>query len=259
MAEPAPSLEEALARTEADADGALSAINTASKELRKAKSAAAAGSLRDLARAVRAADGAAAAARESAARLVDGWSFDERAYFESGAYAEELQRVAAERGLTLVEQDGRLLTYPSVIRVVPGDAAVEVNRKRERRVRPAVLVERLRAAQQNPPRLRAEQFLETLYRAYELVRARDRRAEAATVKLLDVYGVLTPMPGQARDYSKPEFARDIYLLDRSGVVETRDGLRLTLPAATGTRGPATLSTVTPEGQLKVYYGIAFNR
>ena len=79
------------------------------------------------------------------------------------------------------------------------------------------------------------------------------------VRLLDMYNLLTLLPGQSRDYSRQEFARDIYLLDQSGVTTTRDGATVSFPASTGTRVPAaTLRIVTQGGQEKLYYGIAFH-
>jgi hypothetical protein len=76
------------------------------------------------------------------------------------------------------------------------------------------------------------------------------------VKLVDVYRVLTIMPGARREYDKQEFARDLYLLDQSGLTETRDGRRLHLPASALTRGSGVLVTVTRSGQQKVYAGIS---
>ena len=54
-------------------------------------------------------------------------------------------------------------------------------------------------------------------------------------KLVDVHRVLTLLPGAARDYTRQEFARDLYLLDQSGVVDVKDGRRMTLPASALTR------------------------
>jgi hypothetical protein len=65
------------------------------------------------------------------------------------------------------------------------------------------------------------------------------------------------MPGAAREYTKQEFARDLYLLDQSGAVITRGGRTLTLPASALTRGSGVLHTVTRSGQSKVYAGISF--
>jgi hypothetical protein len=65
------------------------------------------------------------------------------------------------------------------------------------------------------------------------------------------------MPGMARDYTKPEFARDVYLLDQSGIVTTRRGRRMSLPASALTRSAGVLRTVTRTGQSKDYAGISF--
>jgi hypothetical protein len=68
---------------------------------------------------------------------------------------------------------------------------------------------------------------------------------------------MTLMPGSAREYTKQEFARDLYLLDQSGVVTTRRGRQLALPASALTRTSGVLTTVTRSGQEKVYAGICF--
>ena len=66
-----------------------------------------------------------------------------------------------------------------------------------------------------------------------------------------------PLPGAARDYTRQEFARDMYLLDQSGLVSVKDGLRMSLPASALTRGDGVLTTVTRAGQPEVYAGVAF--
>lgn len=250
-------LEAALARTEADAESAARAAAAVTREIRRAHGAAAHGTLRDLQKALAAAEQLADALREATRSLRAGWRFDERAHLESGAYTAELLAAAQERGVRLFEQDERILSYPSVVRVLPAEAALEIDRKRERRIRPSVVVEHLRAQQGRPPRFRAEAFLEALYRAYHLARKEQGRHDGATLRLLDLYQVLTVLPGQRQEYSKQEFARDVYLLDQSETKQTKGGLRVSFPAATGTKQSGTLSTVTQEGELKVYYGIAF--
>jgi hypothetical protein len=250
-------LEAALARTEADADAAARAAGAVVKEIKRAKAAAGSGTMRDLHKALEAAEQLADALRDSVRTLRSGWQFDEREHLESGAYTAELIETARERGVRLFEQDERILSYPSVARVLPADAALEIDRKRERRIRPSVVAEHLKKLQQRQPRFKAEQFLESLHRAYKLALAEQGRLPGAAVRLLDLYQILTVLPGQSREYSKQEFARDLYLLDESGAKETRDGLRVSFPAATGTKTSGTLSTVNKEGELKTYFGIAF--
>ena len=72
-----------------------------------------------------------------------------------------------------------------------------------------------------------------------------------------MHRVLTLLPGAAREYTRQEFARDLYLLDQSGVVDTKNGRRMTLPASAMTRGGGVLTTVTRGGQTKIYAGLAF--
>jgi hypothetical protein len=81
------------------------------------------------------------------------------------------------------------------------------------------------------------------------------------IKLLDIYQLLTLLPGQSREYTTEEFARDIYLLDKSGVATTRSGavLDLVSPSTAARALRRSLKVITEEGQEKLYYGIAFKR
>lgn len=252
-------LEAALTRTEADAERALRSANAHVKQLRKVRAAAASGNLRDLTRTLETAKMSDAEAHEATVELTDGWRFDESEYLDSDGFARELGEMAEAHDFAIIERDGRLLTYPSVIRVVAADAAVEIDRKRERRIRPSVLVQRLKAARQKPPRFKPEAFIEALRTGYDYELARRGKRAGADVPLVDVYGALTMLPGSGREYSKQEFARDVHLLDRSGVKRTKDGSTLRLPAATGTRGSRALATVTQNDELRFYYAIAFDR
>jgi len=153
--------------------------------------------------------------------------------------------------------DERLLCYPSLIKVLPGDAAVEIDRRREKRLRPSVLVGLLAASQGRPPRFRPKPFLESIESGYDLARSQKQHREGAVVRLVDVWGVLTLLPGQQRDYSRAEFARDLYLLDSSGVATTKSGRMLRWHASSGTRGSGTLATVAKTGQQQLYWGISF--
>ena len=185
------------------------------------------------------------------------WSFDDRRYLETGGFAREVVAAAAAEGITLVERDGTMLTFPSVIRPVPADAAIEIDKKRDKQIRPSIVVARLRALRERPPRFRPQPFLEALYRGYRLLLRERNQSGGATVALVDLYQLLTLMPGRAKDYSEPEFVRDIYLLESSGVAQTKDGRNVTFPAAAGTRTRSKLVTVTREGEQRIYFGIAF--
>lgn len=251
------SFEFALAATQASAEGALKSATGVTRELRKARAAATGGQVRELRRAL---DAAAQLANE----LVDAvqearaaHDFDEAAYLASGGYAKELLAAAAERGLSMYEEDERLLCYPSIVRVLPADAAVDIDRRRERRIRPSELIALLAARQQRPPKFRHDQFLESLARGYDLVVARTGKRPSAIVRLVDIWAVLTLLPGQAKEYTRPEFARDLYLLDRNGARQAKDGRVLRFHASSGTRSAGVLTTVAQSGQRQTYWGVSF--
>jgi hypothetical protein len=160
-----------------------------------------------------------------------------------------------------IERDERLFSFPVLIKVIPAERAVYINKVTEKRLRPSVLVNLLKDIQKKPPRFKPESFIEALHDGYEkalLLRRRELPLDNSTIPLLEIYELFTLMPGQAKEYSKQEFARDIFLLDRSGVTATKKGARMSLFASTGTKNTGrTLSTVNEHGETKLYYGISF--
>ena len=188
-------LESALSATQDGAESALKVAATATRELRKAKTAAQGGQMRELRRAL--------------------------------GVAESL---IGEQ----VQDGGR------------------------RGLRPSVVIGLLAAAQQRPPRFRAEPFLESLAGGYELVVARAGSRPDAVARVTDIWSALTLLPGQGKDYTRPEFARDLYLLDQSGVQQTRSGRMLRWHASSGTRTAGMLTTVARTGQQQRYWGVSFS-
>jgi len=249
-------LEAALAAATERIDTAVRASALTTRELRRAGAAAATGSVRDLRRALDAAVAAAQELERSTRAAQDAYDFDETQHLASGAYARELLEAAADRDLAMFEEDERLLCYPSLIRILPGDAAIEVDRRRDKRLRPSVVVTALAARQQRPLRFKPEPFLESLSAAYDLLAAQQDRPNPV-LRLDALWTVLTLLPGQARDYTRPEFARDLYLLDQNGVSTTRSGRALRWHASSGTRGAGVLTTVAKSGQQQRYWGASF--
>lgn len=251
------SLEAALVATAEAVASALRTSSSVTRELKKASAAAATGSVRDLRKALDAALAMSQVLTSAAEHAKDSYQLDEADHLASGGYAKELLEVAAEKGVAMYEEDERLLCYPSLIRLMPLDAVIEVDRRRDKRLRPSVVVAALAAAQNRPPRFKAEPFLESLAGAYELLAAQQGKPDPV-LRLDAVWGVLTLLPGQARDYTRPEFARDLYLLDQSGVATTKAGRMLRWHASSGTRGPGVLSTVARSGQQQRYWGASFS-
>ncbi len=250
-------LETALGALERDADATAKLLASALREAKRVKTAAAVGQLRDVQAALESAARLSRAATQAAEELCEGWQFDTDTYLSEGGYTKEVLELAAEEGLSAFESDGRILSYPAIVQVSPNDATVLIDRHRERRIRPSVLVKALMALQGRPPKFKADMFLDALSTAYDAVLGQQGQRRGVTVKLVELYSVLTMLPGSSRDYTKAEFARDLYLLDQSGITTTRKGRTLRLPASALTRSGGVLVTVTRNGQEKVYAGICF--
>ena len=163
-------LEAALAQTERDATATQRAAEVTTKLARRVVAAAKTGDIVAMEKAVAETEQATAALAMQLKNTRDGWSFDAKGYAESGDLAEELKAVAATEGLSIHEQDGRLFCYPALLRILPSDPAVEIDRKKLRTVRPSYVVGRLKILRMRPQRFRPEQFLEVLFRAYEWAR-----------------------------------------------------------------------------------------
>lgn len=256
----ATGLEAALEGAETAVESAGRSAGVLTRELKRAKTAAAVGQVRELRRAL---DGAAALSRELQQAVEDairGYDIDETEWLGNGSYAKELLAVAAAAGVSMYEEDDRLLCYPSIVRVLPGDLALEVDRRRVRGLRPTVVVAALQRAQNAGAKFKAAPFLASLAAGYDLVVARQGKQPGAVVRLVDVYAVLTLLPGQSKEYTKAEFARDLYLLDQSGVTTLSSGGRsLRFAASSGTRMAGVLSTVAKSGQQQHYWGVAFEQ
>jgi hypothetical protein len=254
-------LEQALSKTEADADAACKAATAALRALKKFRAAAQAGSLRELRRAIETAGQTITELEQQFTTAKSGWRFDEEVYLSDGSFVAEVLATASNAGVHIYERDERLYCYPSLIRVLPNDRSVAIDKTRERRLRPSVLVSHLQELQNKPVRFKSEAFLESLYEAYSTAvktRDKDRRDSATIIPLVEIYNLLTLLPGQAKEYARQEFARDLYLLDQSGVSSARDGAVVSFHPARGNEAASkVIHLVTKDGRAKTYYGISF--
>ncbi|MBM4255198.1 MAG: hypothetical protein FJ147_04800 [Deltaproteobacteria bacterium] len=255
------SLEKALNRTEADAEAACKAATAALRAMKKIRSAAQEGNLRELRRTLETAGQTISELEQQFATAKTGWNFDEETHMSDGSFVAEVLATAADAGVHMYERDERLYCYPSLIRVLPNDRSVVIDKTRERRIRPSVLVQHLHKLQNKPVRFKAEAFLESLYDAYTTAvktRDKERQSSDAIVPLVEIYNLLTLLPGQAKEYARPEFARDLYLLDESGVNAARSGAAMSLHPARGNEAASkVIHLVTKDGRAKTYYGISF--
>ena len=129
-----PTLEQALAAVERDADAAIESLGACLKAAKAAKAAAASGQMRDLEQALESATSLALGALVEVEDLKDGWRFDVGEWFASGEYAKELLASAAKAGVKAFESDDQILCYPVIVQVSASDATIVVDKKKERRV-----------------------------------------------------------------------------------------------------------------------------
>jgi hypothetical protein len=249
-------LEGTLARVERAVEASSKAVASLARELKRAHAAAAVGQVRELRRALDAVQAMAGDVVGRVGAAARAYDVDEVDLLASGAYAKELLAAAEAADVAMFAEDDRLLCYPSIVRVLPGDLALEIDRKRARGIRPSVVVAALAKAQRAGPRFKPGPFLVSLVSAYDLVVAGQGKAPGVVVRLLDIYNALTLLPGQSRDYTRAEFARDLYLLDQSGETAGPGGRRLRWAASSGTRQAGVLTTVAMSGQQQRYWGIA---
>ena len=226
------------------------------KRLAKAVSA---GNLRDTEKLRQAAQSASEVCKQQAEACLP-LNFDISEYLAlNGGYMAELRKQAEDEGVNLYEREGVLFCYPVLVRLEPEARAVRIDKKLEFSIHPRTLTARLRKEQGNEPKTRPEQFIETLLNAYRIVRDSEFQGGNVAVPLKRIHDMLTLRPGSDKEYSLLDFTREIYLLDRSGLSETKKGFRLILTASTASRERQgdLLKFVTRDGHEKLYAGIKF--
>src|SRR5688500_9628298 len=97
-------LEKALTKTEADAEAVLKTASTAINSIKKLRSAAHNGDLRELRKALDAADQAITALRQQFTNTREGWDFQEEEYLSDKRFVLEFLATAEQHGLKIFEQ-----------------------------------------------------------------------------------------------------------------------------------------------------------
>jgi hypothetical protein len=235
----------------------LDQAKKATAAIHKLEKAVATGNLRDVDRLRQAAQAAAESAARRGAECAE-FEFDAAAYLApEGGFVEELIRAAEKAGVRLYEREDTIFSYPVLVRAEPASTSVRIDKKRVTTLRPETLAALLKQAQSKEPKAKPQPFIEALFDAYELVRARRGIDAYIDQPLTRIYDVLTLHPGM--DYTLPDFTRDLYFLDTSDVKGTRKGFRISLTASTVSRERSAkiLKFVTRDGFEKEYASIRF--
>lgn len=249
--------EQAFADAERAASAAGKAVKLLSAVARQLEKAAAEGDLSKMRKASDRLTTVLDSTRQEVANARTAWPFtqEEEDTYMRQSYADEVINTARMENLPIQRRDEGLVVFPSILRILPGDRAVRINRKKVQAIRPSRVVKSLRDIQSRKQKGTPEALLEVLHRAYRLIVGTEY---GKIVTLASIYEALTLLPGSAAGYDQTDFVRDLFLLDRSGVRTTKSGSGFSLPASTGTKSAkGTYSFVAPDGETVSYYGIRF--
>lgn len=170
--------ERAFSDTEKAADSTLNAVKGMEKLAKELQKAAREGNINAIKKACSNLKDALGSLSQTVTNAVETWPFkddEEEAYLREH-YPKELQNATSEEGVKIHDEgDGRLIAYPSIVRVLPGERKVQIDRKKFATLRPLHMTRILKEKQKKPPRFKPDVFLEALHKAYLLG-----------------YGVLTP-------------------------------------------------------------------
>lgn len=244
--------------TERAASGAIKVVALLAGALKQLQKAAVEGDLHKIRKTSERLITMLESAKQDILNARSAWPFnpDEEEQYLRDSYSREIIEAAKLEGLQIQERDEGLVIFPSILRMLPTERAVKLNRKKVSALRPSHLIKVLKAAQAKKPKATPELFLEVLYRTYRLLAANEL---GKTITLTSVYEALTLLPGSATNYDQTDFVRDLFLLDRSGVTRTKSGMICALPASTGTKAnKGTFSFIAPDGETISYYGIRFS-
>ena len=257
--------EQGFGAVEASAEAAAVEAAELTKTARKLLKAAQEGNIAHIRRQSEQLLASLAAVNDQVHQAVKSWPFaasEEPAYL-THRFGDELCGAAAATGLKVTPRDDVLVCSPSIIRVLADARAVRIDGKQRAGIRPSKLAADLRANQQVPHKGNPQRFLEALFNAFKIVAGRpeaDSLFDAKRmVSLHDIYEVFTSLPGSRSQYSRTDFARDIYMLDTSGVKTTKSGARIRIhPPSTASRsGRGIFSFADRDGNLIEYYGVRF--
>jgi len=254
-------LEYTLAKIERESDLLVKTVTDAATAVKKIRSAASVGDFQKLRAALEEANQATSRLQQGLEATTHSWEFDEVAYLSGADFQQDLLVMAEQMGVDLIEHEGVLFAYPALVRILPKDMAVTIDRVRETRLRPSHLIKRLKDLQTRPYRFKSHEFLAILYAAYSIavgIRGKHLLGTGIVIPLMEIYDLLTMLPRQSFEYTRQEFARDLYFLDKSSVTKTKKGHQLHFHASTGIKDATkTLSVITQGGRLRTYYGTSF--
>jgi len=260
------SLEEAFDHSEQAATAVQKSASKVASLARSMAKAANTGNISAIKRCQQNMNETLAALKDEVAKASVCWPFsqEEEQQIFADEFAAHLIDYAKENSLSIYEQDGALISYPSIVRLLPSDCAVKIDRKKVSTIRLEFLVNLLIRNQTKKSNFAAARLLEAMYNVYKDIVGKtsssaDSGMSAPVVPLARIYKLLTSLPGVAREYDRSDFARDLYTLEVDGPHNTRKGAKVSFPSSTGTRRRSSdvFAFIGPDGNRVEYYGVQF--
>ena len=260
------SFEQACGDTEKAAEAARKSASSVVSQARALAKAAQTGNMASIRRCQEKLNEALTALQQEVSNAGSSWPFSdhEESQMFREQYVDELKAAAAAKSLTIYERDEVLISYPSIVRILPEERSVRVDRKKITTARPSYLVDVLLANQKKSSGFTSRRFIESLYAVYnDIVKGAPRNllstGGARVVPLARIYKLMTALPGASREYDRSDFARDLFTLDSEGPRQTRNGATVSFPSSTGARKRSIdlFSFVGPNGDNAEYYGVRF--
>ena len=152
--------EQGCSDTERAADAASRAIAILAKSIKQLHRAASGGDIPQVRKASERLLAILESTRQEVGNARSAWPFspeEEEAYLRDG-YAADLIGAAKAENLQIQQVDAGLVVFPSIVRVLPADRAVKINRKKVQAIRPSHVVKLLKAIQARKPKATSQAF-----------------------------------------------------------------------------------------------------
>lgn len=154
-------------------------------------------------------------------------SFDTKAYFESGAFAEQMLDICQEKDVDVRGEFPVYEMFPYRVKLDTENQDIYLDRKRIQCMRPRSFVDTVKKGQEklNKASFNALTFAGELADAYDLAALKLKKQPGADIYLSSLYKFLAPMGRFRRDYDQQSFAFDLARLYSSDIEETKAGRR----------------------------------
>ena len=153
--------------------------------------------------------------------------FDRRAYFESGAFTEEMLAACAEKEIDVIGESPVFEMFPYKVRIDAENQDVYLDRKKLATMRPQAVAQTIASGKEKLLRIKfnAQKFVDELVEAYDVTIMKMDKRPGADVYLTNIYKTMVPMGRFRRDYDQQSFAFDIARLYDSDIEMTKKGRR----------------------------------